>query len=125
MLFSQPLISQIPVGDILVNHLPIDLFVHPHVNGLFVGKIHVGQPLVMVVPPWHVIATKLHELPTRPPIDRVEVLPDVVVVWNKEGVFQIGGFGMILLIVEDITRFKTSTFDVGQSSSGGFRADRC
>ncbi len=78
VLFSQPPISQIPISDI-------------HVNGLFVGKIHVGQPLAMVVPPWHVTPTKFHELPTCPPIDRTKVLPDVVVVQNQEGIFQIGG----------------------------------
>jgi hypothetical protein len=36
-----------------------------------------------------------------------------------------GGFGMILLTPKDTTRFRSSTFDVGQSSNGGFKIDRC
>jgi len=30
---------------------------------------YVGQPLVMAVPPWHVIVVKLQELLACPPID--------------------------------------------------------
>jgi len=32
---------------------------------------------------------------------------------------------MILLTLEDLTRFRSSTFDVGQNSSGGFRFEEC
>jgi hypothetical protein len=64
VLFSQPLVDQILVGDILINHLPIDLLVGPLVNELLVGKIPIGrspisQPLIMVVPPWHAATAKL------------------------------------------------------------------
>jgi len=40
-----------------------------------------------------------------------------VVVWNHQGVFQIGGeggFGTILLTPKDTTGFLNSTFDVGK-----------
>jgi hypothetical protein len=43
----------------------------------------------MVVPSWHAAIAKLQELPTRPPIDQIRVLPSVVVVQNQEGVSQI------------------------------------
>jgi hypothetical protein len=52
-------LSRIPKMSYLVNHLLIDLHVGPLVNGLFVGRIFVGQPLVMVVPPWHATTAKL------------------------------------------------------------------
>jgi len=32
---------------------------------------------------------------------------------------------MILSTPKDITGFKSWTFDVGQSSSGGFKVDQC
>jgi hypothetical protein len=34
-----------------------------------------------------------------------------------------GGFETILSTLKDITRFKSLTFDVGQSSSGRFKVD--
>jgi hypothetical protein len=34
-----------------------------------------------------------------------------------------GGFETILLTLKDIIKFKSSTFDVGQNSSGGSRVD--
>jgi hypothetical protein len=58
LLFNQPLVGQIFIGNIPIDHLLVDLFVGPHVNGLLVGKIIVGQLPVMVVPPWHVVAAK-------------------------------------------------------------------
>lgn len=58
VLFNQPLVDQIPISDILVDHLPVDLPVGPIVNGLHVGRMLVGQPLVMMVPPWHVVVAK-------------------------------------------------------------------
>jgi hypothetical protein len=58
VLFSQPPVDQIRIGNIHVDHLPLNLPVGPLVNGLHVGRIPIGQPLVMVVPPWHVIITK-------------------------------------------------------------------
>jgi hypothetical protein len=42
VLFNQPLIDQILVGDMLVDRLPVDLHVGPLVDGLLVGRIHVG-----------------------------------------------------------------------------------
>jgi hypothetical protein len=58
VLFSQPLVNQIRIGNIPVDHLPLDLPVGPPINGLHVGRIPIGQPHIMVVPPWHVITTK-------------------------------------------------------------------
>jgi hypothetical protein len=57
VLFSQPLINQILVGDIYVDHLHVDLPIGPHVDGLLVGRSPINQPPigqshVMVVPPW-------------------------------------------------------------------------
>jgi hypothetical protein len=43
---------------------------------------YVGQPHVMVVPPWHAIAVKFEKLLAHPPIDQVKVLLGVVVVRN-------------------------------------------
>jgi hypothetical protein len=63
----------------------------PPIDGLFVGKILIEQPPIMMVPPWHVAITKLHELPTHPPIDRTRVLLNVMVVRSQEGVFQMRG----------------------------------
>jgi hypothetical protein len=61
VLFSQPPINQISIGDIHVDHLLVDQPIGPPVNGPLVGKIHVcrslvsqphvGQPHIMVVPP--------------------------------------------------------------------------
>jgi hypothetical protein len=59
VLFSQPPVDQIPIGNILVDHLLVDLPMGPPINGLHVGRILVGQPLVMVVPPSHVVVAKL------------------------------------------------------------------
>jgi hypothetical protein len=64
VLFSQPPVNQMSIGNIHVDHLLVDLPIGPLVNGPLVGRIHVGrslvnQPHVMVVPPWHPIATKL------------------------------------------------------------------
>jgi hypothetical protein len=49
VLFYQPRVGQIFVGNINVDHLYVDLPVGAHVDGL-----PIGQPLVMVVPFWHV-----------------------------------------------------------------------
>jgi hypothetical protein len=59
VLFNQPPIDQIFVAYIHVDHLLVDQHVDPLINGLHVGRIHVGQSPIMVVPPWHVIVTKL------------------------------------------------------------------
>jgi len=40
---------------------------------------------------WHVATTKLHELQMQPTINQVNVVPDVMVVHNEEGVFNQGG----------------------------------
>jgi hypothetical protein len=93
VLFSQPQVNQILVNNIPINHLLVDLLMGPPINQLLVGKVFVGQPPVMVVPPWHVVIAKLKELLAHLPIDRTGVLPDVVVVQNQEGVFQMGGGG--------------------------------
>jgi hypothetical protein len=92
VLSNQPLVGQIPIGDILVDHLLVDLPIGPPVDGLFINRIHVGrspinqphvgQPLVMVVPPWHATIAKLQELPTHPHIDLTKVLFDVMMVQN-------------------------------------------
>jgi hypothetical protein len=37
VLFNQPLINQIPVGNIFVNHLLVDLHIGPLIDGLLVG----------------------------------------------------------------------------------------
>jgi hypothetical protein len=42
VLFNQPPVSQILVGNIYVDHLLVDLHVNPHVDGLPIGSIHVG-----------------------------------------------------------------------------------
>jgi hypothetical protein len=48
------------------------------------------------------------------------------VVQNQEGVFQMrGGFGTILPTLDDTIGFRSLTFDVGQSSSGRSKVDRC
>jgi len=52
-------LSRIPKRFYSVNHLLIDLHVGPLVDGLSVGRISVGQPLVMVGTPWHAATTKL------------------------------------------------------------------
>jgi hypothetical protein len=46
-----------------------------------------NPPPIMEVSPWHVITTKLHELPTRSLIDRACIFPNVVVVGNEHGAF--------------------------------------
>jgi hypothetical protein len=42
VLFNQPLVSQIPISDISIDHLLVDLPIGPHVYGLHVGKIPVN-----------------------------------------------------------------------------------
>jgi hypothetical protein len=87
VLFSQPQVNETHIINILVNHLPIDLPMGPPFDGLFVGRIPIGQPPIMVVPPWHVIIAKFQELPTHPPIDQTGVIFDVMGLQNHEGVF--------------------------------------
>jgi hypothetical protein len=41
----------------------------------------------------------------------------------KKVFYKQGGFGTILLTLEDITRFRNSTFDVGQNNSRRSRVD--
>jgi hypothetical protein len=87
VLSNQPLVGHIPIGNILV-----DLLTGPPVNGLSISRIHVsrspinqphvGQPLVMLVPPWHATIAKFQELPTHPHIDLTRVLPGVMMVQN-------------------------------------------
>jgi hypothetical protein len=40
---------------------------------------------------WHAAMAKLHDLPTRPTIDQTNVILEVVVVHNEEGVVQLKG----------------------------------
>jgi hypothetical protein len=51
-------LSRIPKRSYLINHLLIDLHVSPLVDGLSIGRIFVGQLLVMVGTPWHAVAAK-------------------------------------------------------------------
>jgi hypothetical protein len=51
------------------------------------GVPKVSPPLVVEVWPWHFAIAKLHELLTQPPIDKVGILPGVVVVSNDNEVF--------------------------------------
>jgi len=83
VLIYQPLVGQIFVGNIHVDHLFVDLHVGAPIDGL-----PISQPLVMVVPPWHVTTAKFQKLPSHPPINRAGVLPNVVAVQNQKGVFQ-------------------------------------
>jgi hypothetical protein len=52
-------------------------------------------------------------------------------IWNSGGVESRrcfpheGGFGIIFPTPKDIIRFKSLTFDVGQSNNGGSKVDRC
>jgi hypothetical protein len=40
---------------------------------------------------WHVTTTKLQKLLVCPIVDRVNVVPNVVEMWNEEGVLQLKG----------------------------------
>jgi len=77
---GKPPIGKLHINGLLINRPPIDLHVDgPHVGkppigGLLISQTHVdqlsiGQPHVIVVPPWHVAIAKLQELPACPPID--------------------------------------------------------
>jgi hypothetical protein len=56
--------------------------------GAPIDGLPISQPLIMVVPPWHVATAKFQKLPSHPPINRAWVLLNVVVVQNQKGVFQ-------------------------------------
>lgn len=51
----------------------------PKVNQIKVSKVEF----------WHVIFAKLHKFPTHLTINRADIVPCVVVVCNKEGIFSI------------------------------------
>ncbi len=42
VLFSQPLVNQIPIGNISVNHLLVELPINPPIYGLPVSRILIG-----------------------------------------------------------------------------------
>jgi hypothetical protein len=46
VLFNQPLVDSIHIGNIFINHLLVDLLIEPPIYGLHVGRILVGRSLV-------------------------------------------------------------------------------
>jgi hypothetical protein len=66
----------------------------PKVNKIKVSKVEF----------WHVAIAKLHKFPTHPTINRADIVPCVVVMCNKEGIFSIEkGVGTIILTpLEDL-----------------------